>query len=173
MVTWPANADDWESRSARITDRPRNGIEQRLGVHGLAKVGGATGAPGAVPRILAADEDDRQMMSGAGEQGGEIEAADSRHLDVGDHAGILIRKVRAQEFLHRCKRPRLVLNMGIYEGADNRLVGTRTIPFAELTPEYLRQEVQKAMAQQVSALLDSDALRDYLDAAARKTLPRF
>ena len=66
-----------------------------------------------------------------------------------------------------------VLNTGIYEGDNNRLVGTRTIPFAELTPEFLRQEVQKAIAQQVVSLLDSDALRDYLDAAARKTRPRF
>jgi hypothetical protein len=66
-----------------------------------------------------------------------------------------------------------VLNTGIYEGEDNRLVGTRTIPFAELTPEFLRQEVQKALAQQVVSLLDSNALRDYLDAASRKTRPRF
>lgn len=66
-----------------------------------------------------------------------------------------------------------VLNTGIYEGGDNRLIGTRTIPFAELTPEFLRQEVQKAMAQQVAALIDSDALRDYLDASARKTPGRF
>ena len=34
-----------------------------------------------------------------------------------------------------------VLNMGTYEGDDNRLVGTRTIPFVELTPEFLREEV--------------------------------
>ena len=66
-----------------------------------------------------------------------------------------------------------VLNTGIYEGDDNRLVGTRTIPFAELTPDFLREEVQKAMAQQVVSLLDSDALRDYLDAASRNTRPRF
>jgi len=66
-----------------------------------------------------------------------------------------------------------VLNTGIYEGDDNRLVGTRTIPFAELTPEFLRQEVGKAIAEQVAALLDADALRDYLDAAARKTRRRF
>ena len=66
-----------------------------------------------------------------------------------------------------------VLNTGIYEGNDNRLIGTRTIPFAELTPEFLRQEVQKAMAEQVVSLLESDALRDHLDAAARKTRRRF
>ena len=66
-----------------------------------------------------------------------------------------------------------VLNTGIYEGEDNRLVGTRTIPFSELTPEFLRQEVQRAIAEQVVSLLDSDALRDYLNSAARKNLRRF
>ena len=66
-----------------------------------------------------------------------------------------------------------VLNTGIYEGEDNRLVGTRTIPFAELTPEFLRQEVQKAMAEQVAYFLDSAALRDCLDSAERKPRRRF
>lgn len=61
-----------------------------------------------------------------------------------------------------------VLNMGIYEGKDNRLIGTRTIPFAELTPEFLRQEVQKTLMEQVATFLDSDALRDYLDSTGRK-----
>jgi len=66
-----------------------------------------------------------------------------------------------------------VLNMGTYEGIDNRLVGTRAIPFAELTPEFLRQEVQKVMAEQVASILDSDAMRDYLDSAERKLRGRF
>jgi hypothetical protein len=66
-----------------------------------------------------------------------------------------------------------VLNTGTYEGKDNRLVGTRTIPFAELTPEFLRQEVEKTMAEQVVSFLDSDALRDYLDSAERKLRRRF
>lgn len=66
-----------------------------------------------------------------------------------------------------------VLNTGTYEGDDNRLIGTRTIPFAELTPEFLRQEVQKVMAEQVVSLLDSDALRDYLDSPERKLRRRF
>lgn len=66
-----------------------------------------------------------------------------------------------------------VLNMGTYEGDDNRLVGTRTIPFAELTPEFLREEVQKVMSEQVAAYLDSDAMRDYLDSAERKRHRRF
>ena len=66
-----------------------------------------------------------------------------------------------------------VLNTGIYEGHDNRLVGTRTIPFAELTPEFLRQEVRKVMAAQMASFLDSDALRDYLAASERKPKRRF
>jgi len=67
----------------------------------------------------------------------------------------------------------VVLNTGTYEGEDNRLIGTRTIPFAELTPEFLRQEVQKTMAEQVASILDSDAMRDYLDSAERKLRGRF
>ncbi len=66
-----------------------------------------------------------------------------------------------------------VLNMGIYEGDDNRLVGTRTFPYAELTPEFLRQEVQKVMTEQVASLLDSDSLRDYLAVVHRKPGRRF
>jgi len=66
-----------------------------------------------------------------------------------------------------------VLNTGTYEGKDNRLVGTRTIPFAELTPEFLRQEVQKTMAEQVASFLDSDAMRDYIASAERKRHRRF
>ena len=66
-----------------------------------------------------------------------------------------------------------VLNMGTYEGDDNRLVGTRTIPFAELTPDFLRQEVQKAMSEQVLSYLDSDAMRDYLISSERNPRQRF
>ena len=66
-----------------------------------------------------------------------------------------------------------VLNIGTYEGKENRLVGKQSIPFAELTPEFLRQEVQKRMAEQVASILDSDALRDYLDSAERKLRGRF
>lgn len=66
-----------------------------------------------------------------------------------------------------------VLNTGTYKGKDNRLVGKRTIPFAELTPEFLRQEVQKTMAEQVVSFLDCDAVRDYLDSAEGKRRRRF
>lgn len=66
-----------------------------------------------------------------------------------------------------------VLNTGTYEGEDNRLVGKRTIPFAELTPEFLRQEVQKTTAEQVASFLDSDALRDLLNSSKGKPCRRF
>lgn len=66
-----------------------------------------------------------------------------------------------------------VLNTGIYEGEDNRLVATRTIPFAEITPEFLRQEVANALAKQVASLLDPEALRDYLDRLEPKSRRRF
>lgn len=64
------------------------------------------------------------------------------------------------------------LNLGIYEGADNRLVGTRVILFAELTPEFLRAEVAAALAKQSLSLLDSESMRDALD-ATRRNRPRF
>lgn len=59
-----------------------------------------------------------------------------------------------------------VLNMGIYEGDDNRLVGTRTIPFAELSPEFLNQEVGAALAKQLVSMLDSEVVRDLLQERA-------
>lgn len=65
------------------------------------------------------------------------------------------------------------LNTGIYEGSENRLVGTRAIPFAELTPEFLRAEIADAMAKQVAAMLDPDALSDFLSALESKEHRRF
>lgn len=63
-----------------------------------------------------------------------------------------------------------VLNMGTYEGDDNRLVGSRSIPFAELTPEFLREEVATALGKQMASMLDSEAVRLFL--SSRKP-PRF
>ncbi len=37
------------------------------------------------------------------------------------------------------------LNIGVYDGADLRLVGTRQIPFEELTPDRLRSLVEGAI----------------------------
>lgn len=52
------------------------------------------------------------------------------------------------------------LNVGIYEGDDNRLVGTRTIPFAELTPDFLREQVTSALAKQLALMLNPDGLHE-------------
>lgn len=60
------------------------------------------------------------------------------------------------------------LSMGIYEGDDKRLVGTRSIPFAELTPDFLRAEISKALAEQTSLMLDPDAVREFLQALRRR-----
>lgn len=65
------------------------------------------------------------------------------------------------------------LNIGIYEGEENRLVGTRAIPFAELTSEFLRSQVQEALAKQVTAMLDPDAVQDFLSVRENKTHRRF
>lgn len=43
------------------------------------------------------------------------------------------------------------LNVGVYEGEDNRLVGTRVVTLDELTPELLRAEVEEVRAKQVAA----------------------
>ena len=66
-----------------------------------------------------------------------------------------------------------VLNVGTYEGDENRLVGTRSIPLAELTPEFVRAEVAEALGKQIEALLDPAALRDYFAKAGRRKHPRF
>jgi len=54
------------------------------------------------------------------------------------------------------------LNMGIFEGEDNRLVGTRSIPLAELTADFVREEVGKALAEQLASMLDPQAVADFL-----------
>jgi hypothetical protein len=41
------------------------------------------------------------------------------------------------------------LNVGIYEGAELRLVGTNQIPFADLTPERLRSLVDTAIVMKL------------------------
>ena len=54
------------------------------------------------------------------------------------------------------------LNMGIYEGEENRLVGTRAMPLAELTEDFVREEVGKALADQLCSMLDPQAVADFL-----------
>lgn len=60
------------------------------------------------------------------------------------------------------------LNMGVYEGEENRLVGTEQIPLAELTPEFVRDRVDAAMDKAVAAtgvqlVLDPEAVRMFLE----------
>ena len=55
------------------------------------------------------------------------------------------------------------LNMGVYEGEERRIIGTEQIPLAELTPEFVRNRVQQAAAQQFNLSLDSQAVKDFLE----------
>ena len=60
------------------------------------------------------------------------------------------------------------LNIGVYEGEENRLVGTEQIPLAELTPEFVRDRVDAAVDKAVAArgvqlVLDPEAVRDFLE----------
>ena len=60
------------------------------------------------------------------------------------------------------------LNMGVYEGEENRLVGTEQISLAELTPEFVRERVDTAMDEAVAAtgvqlVLDPEAVRMFLE----------
>jgi hypothetical protein len=65
------------------------------------------------------------------------------------------------------------LNMGIYEGEENQLVGTRAVPFAELTPEFLRAQVADALAKQITVMLNPNAVRDFFSTLENKERPRF
>ena len=62
------------------------------------------------------------------------------------------------------------LNIGVYEGDENRLVGTEQIPLAELTPEFVRQKVEAAAIEQFSRLLDPEAVAEFLERFPKPTL---
>lgn len=64
------------------------------------------------------------------------------------------------------------LSIGTYEGNDNRLVGGRSIPLEELTPEFVKEEVGKALAKQVATLLNPETIEDFLRSRAGQN-PRF
>ena len=51
----------------------------------------------------------------------------------------------------------------MYGGEDHRLVGTEQIPLAELTPEFVRERVEKASAEQFGLALDPQAVSDFLE----------
>ena len=53
------------------------------------------------------------------------------------------------------------LNIGVYEGDDHQLVGTEQIPLAELTPEFVRERVERAACEVIGLALDPDAVRDF------------
>lgn len=56
------------------------------------------------------------------------------------------------------------LNMGVYEGDENRLVGTEQIPLAELTPEFVRDRVDTAaVAAGAKLVLDPEAVRHFFE----------
>ena len=52
---------------------------------------------------------------------------------------------------------------GCLRGEENRIVGTEQIPLAELTPEFVRQRVENAAAEQFSRLLDPEAVAEFLE----------
>ena len=62
------------------------------------------------------------------------------------------------------------LNTGVYEGEERRIVGTEQIPLAELTPEFIRDRVQQAAAQQFSLTLDPQAVKEFLGQYPRPQL---
>ena len=61
-------------------------------------------------------------------------------------------------------------HMGVYEGEDNRFVGTDQIPLAELTPLYVRKRVEKAITEQIRSALDPEAMREVFGAPDRGLL---
>lgn len=61
------------------------------------------------------------------------------------------------------------LNVGVYQGEENRLVGTEQVPLAELTSEFVRARVEKATAAQFGLLLDPQAVSDFLEQFPRPT----
>lgn len=62
-----------------------------------------------------------------------------------------------------------VLNLGTYEGPDNRLVGSEPIPLSELTSEIVRKRVEAAVAAAGPELmLDPDAVRYFFEFAQKQ-----
>ncbi len=62
------------------------------------------------------------------------------------------------------------LNIGVYQGDENRLVGTEQIPLAELTPEFVRQRVETAAAEQIGRALDPETVREFFEQFPRPQL---
>ena len=62
------------------------------------------------------------------------------------------------------------LNMGVYQGEENRLVGTEQIPLAEVTPEFVRGKLEAAGAEWIGRALDPEILKEVLAQLARPVL---
>ena len=121
----------WEFTDAdypMLAESPRDRVEQRLIVHGLAEIRGRAGSLRHVARfrcVVRGDENNRQVASRASEQGGQFEAARSGHPHVRDHARIFVGQIGVHEFLHRLEGPRLHLRRthdACVSGANRRLV---------------------------------------------------
>src|SRR5437867_8297430 len=54
------------------------------------------------------------------------------------------------------------LYVGTYEGPDNRLVGKKSVAFADLTAEFIKEEVSNALAKVVGLMLDPEVLKEVL-----------
>ena len=62
------------------------------------------------------------------------------------------------------------LNIGVYQGQENLLVGTEQVPLAELTPEFVREKVEKAAAEQIGRALDPETVREFFEQFPRPQL---
>ena len=62
------------------------------------------------------------------------------------------------------------LGIGVYEGDENRLVGTGSIPLAELTPEFVRKRVQEAAREQILGTMDFSTVGDILGLTSKPPL---
>jgi hypothetical protein len=59
-------------------------------------------------------------------------------------------------------------SIGKFEGDENRLVGTENLAFEEITPQFIKERVGNALAEQLSQMLDTGALRDFLSALEKE-----
>jgi len=53
------------------------------------------------------------------------------------------------------------LYTGIYEGPERRLSGTDNFAFEDLTESSLKNEIDKAMAEQVGQMLDPETVKEF------------
>ena len=63
------------------------------------------------------------------------------------------------------------LNIGVYQGDDNRLVGTEEIALPELTADFVRQRVEQALSEKVWGIFDPDILKRAVQQVERMSNP--